>query len=62
MQNAPVRAMVSALSDLLSRAQPTPEAAVPFSRWAEARREADRLKVEVDLLKLELEDLRNAKS
>ncbi len=32
------------------------EELVPYSRWAETRREADRLKVQVDLLKMRLED------
>ena len=32
------------------------ENTVPYQKWAEARREADRLKVEVDLLKMALED------
>ena len=54
-----VRSMVEALGSLLSRAQPGET--VPYQRWAEARREADRLKVEVDLLKMALEDMGQAK-
>ena len=51
--------MVEGLSMLLERAGTTPaqsENTVPYQKWAEARREADRLKVEVDLLKMALED------
>lgn len=56
--------MVENLTELLERAAakpaelPEPEPAVPYRKWMEARREADRLKVEVDLLKMELEDAR----
>lgn len=53
-----VRSMTEALLSLLER-QP-PEDSVPYRKWAEARREADRLKVEVDLLKMALEDARAA--
>lgn len=70
MGDPTVRRMVEGLNELLERAQSraqeeaigeamTEEAAepvVPYQKWAEARREADRLKVEVDLLKMELED------
>ena len=54
-----VRRMVEGLTMLLERAAETPpqgENTVPYHKWAEARREADRLKVEVDLLKMALED------
>ena len=54
-----VQRMVEGLLQLLERGgapvaemEPT----VPYRKWAEARREADRLKVEVDLLKMALED------
>ena len=57
MADPAVRSMVEALSSLLNR--PQAEETVPYQRWAEARREADRLKVEVDLLKMALEDVRN---
>ena len=56
MQDASVRAMVDALSELLNRAQAAPQDAVPYRKWAEARREADRLRVEVDLLKMAMEE------
>ena len=54
-----VRRMVEGLTMLLERAANAPaesENTVPYQKWAEARREADRLKVEVDLLKMALED------
>lgn len=53
-----VRSMVESLASLLER-QPPAENMVPYARWADARREADRLKVEVDLLKMALEDARS---
>ena len=56
MADPAVRSMVEALLSLLDR--PQPEGSVPYQRWADARREADRLKVEVDLLKMALEDAR----
>lgn len=53
-----VRSMVENLVTLMER---TPEGGmVPYQKWADARREADRLKVEVDLLKMALEDARSA--
>ena len=54
-----VRSMVENLLSLMERTQET-DGAVPYQKWAEARREADRLKVEVDLLKIALEDARSA--
>ena len=54
-----VRRMVEGLTMLLEHAASAPaenENTVPYQKWAEARREADRLKVEVDLLKMALED------
>jgi len=52
-----VRSMVENLISLLERQpQSAADGMVPLSRWADARREADRLKVEVDLLKMALED------
>lgn len=56
MADPAVRGMVEALRALLNR----PQDNVPYQKWAEARREADRLKVEVDLLKMALEDARQA--
>ena len=55
-----VRSMVESLAALLERrpAEKT-DGMVPYARWADARREADRLKVEVDLLKMALEDAKN---
>lgn len=53
-----VRSMVESLVTLLER-KPQPEGTVPYARWADAQREADRLKVEVDLLKMALEDARS---
>lgn len=55
-----VRSMVENLLTLLER-QPAvrTDGMVSQTKWAEARREADRLKVEVDLLKMALEDARN---
>ena len=57
MSDPAVQDMVNALHTLLSRAQ---EGTVPYARFAEAQKEADRLKVEVDLLKMALEDAREA--
>lgn len=55
-----VRGMLDQLLSLLERKQEQPaEGMVPYAKWAEARREADRLKVEVDLLKMALEDARS---
>ena len=53
-----VRSMVESLVTLLER-KPQPEGMVPYARWADTQREADRLKVEVDLLKMALEDARS---
>ena len=60
MSDPAVRDMVEALVSLLERPQPVDS--VPYQRWADARREADRLKVEVDLLKMALEDARQAQA
>lgn len=55
-----VRGMLENLTALLNRQQsPQPDGMVPYAKWAEARREADRLRVEVDLLKMALEDAQN---
>lgn len=51
-----VRGMVENLLALLERASSA--GMVPYQKWADARREADRLKVENDLLKMALEDAR----
>ena len=56
MGDPAVRGMVEALITLLNR----PQDQVPYQKWAEAQREADRLRVEVDLLKMALEDARQA--
>lgn len=61
MQDPDVRAMVEGLNQLLSRlpdASAGEESAVPYARYAEALRRADRLKVEVDLLKMAMEETR----
>ena len=59
MQNIHVRSMVENLLSLLEmQAQPEP----PQPKWAELQRENDRLKVEVDLLKMALEDERAART
>ena len=59
--------MLGALNRLLEQqeavapaAVPSPEEARLHAKWLEARQEADRLKVEVDLLKMALEDERSA--
>ena len=60
--------MLDALNHLLEQrdSAPFPAPASEESRlhakWLEARQEADRLKVEVDLLKMALEDERSARS
>ena len=55
-----VRGMVENLLSLLERSSFTENTqTVSYQKWAEARREADRLKVEVDLLKMALEDARS---
>ena len=61
--------MLSALNRLLEQQEnavpvsaPTSEEARLHAKWLEARQEADRLKVEVDLLKMALEDERGARS
>jgi len=56
-----VRGMLENLTALLNR-QPlsTTDGMVPYAKWAEAQREADRLRVEVDLLKMALEDAQNS--
>ncbi|MEG0997074.1 MAG: hypothetical protein RSC91_10100 [Clostridia bacterium] len=51
--------LLEALCELLDSAPATPFDAdmVPYQKWADARKEADRLRVQVDLLKMELEDM-----
>lgn len=68
-ENPEVRRMLSALNRLLEQQEstvpvsaPTSEEARLHAKWLEARQEADRLKVEVDLLKMALEDERSARS
>lgn len=59
MADPGVQRMVEGLLQLLERSEAPAaelEPAVPYRKWAETRREADRLKVEVDLLKMALED------
>lgn len=59
MQDPDVRAMVEGLNQLLSRLPDAPasgESTVPYAKYAEALRRADRLKVEVDLLKMAMEE------
>ena len=66
-ENPEVKRMLGALNRLLEQqeavapaAVPSPEEARLHAKWLEARQEADRLKVEVDLLKMALEDERRA--
>lgn len=66
-ENPEVKRMLGALNRLLEQqeavapaAVPSPEEARLHAKWLEARQEADRLKVEVDLLKMALEDERSA--
>lgn len=57
MQDPAVRSLLEHLLDVLERRIPAfAEEMVPYQKWADARLEADRLKVEVDLLKMALED------
>lgn len=59
MQDPAVRAMVEGLNQLLCRLPDAPasgESTVPYARYAEALRRADRLKVELDLLKMAMEE------
>jgi len=58
MADPAVRGMVENLLALMNRTDDG--GMVPYQKWADARREADRLKVEVDLLKMALEDARNS--
>lgn len=61
LEDPPVRAMTEGLLTLLERkSEETPPEAMPQRKWAELQRENDRLKVEVDLLKMALEDARSA--
>lgn len=64
MDDPCVRAMAENLARLLEKkpAPPPEESSVPYRKWAEAQREADRLRVEVDLLKMALEDARSAQN
>lgn len=58
MSDPAVRAMVDGLMELLSRIPPNQtddSPTVPYAKYADALRQADRLKVEVDLLKMALE-------
>ena len=54
-----VRRMMDGLLELLERAPMEEGEAVPYRKWADVRREADRLRVENDLLKMALEDARD---
>lgn len=70
LKDPSVTGMLTALCDLVSRAETataalrerseTADSAIG-SKWLEARREADRLRVEVDLLKMALEDAQAGK-
>lgn len=60
MDDPSVRTMTEGLLALLERKAAEDEApAEPNRKWAELQRENDRLKVEVDLLKMALEDARS---
>lgn len=60
LQDPDVRSLVEHMMNVLERRNdPSQENMVPYQKWADARLEADRLKVEVDLLKMALEDARN---
>ena len=63
MDAPPVRAMTEGLLALLERKSvgDGTAQAVPDRKWTELQRENDRLKVEVDLLKMALEDARSAR-
>ncbi len=61
MDDPQVRAMTEGLLSLLERKPDAPSPAVPERKWADLQRENDRLKVEVDLLKMALEDARSAR-
>jgi len=62
MADPSVRAMAENLLALLEQKNLPKEDAVPMHKWAEIQRENDQLKVENDLLKIALEDERNAHS
>lgn len=54
-----MRKLLDGLTELLERpAAPAEPDMAPYAKWAEVRREADRLRVENDLLKMALEDAR----
>jgi len=54
--NSLLRRMDAQSAALRERTEAEEEQKVPYERWAQARQEADRLRVEVDLLKMALED------
>ena len=57
MQDPAVRSLLEHLLDVLDSRSISPAGGmVPYQKWADVRLEADRLKVEVDLLKMALED------
>lgn len=61
MNDPQVRAMTEGLLSLLDRRK-SAEAEPPARKWTDIQRENDRLKVEVDLLKMALEDERAARA
>ncbi len=67
MDDPCVSSMIDGLCELMRRleanaavASEMSEELVPYRKWADARKEADRLRVEVDLLKIALEDAQSA--
>lgn len=61
MEVPPAKGEEGVLSQQNDTAVP-PVARIPYEKWLKARQEADRLRVEVDLLKIALEEAEQAKS
>ena len=53
---------VGGMADGLSRQSAAPVMQVPYDKWLKTRQEADRLRVEVDLLKIALEEAEQGKA
>ncbi len=62
LQDESVLSLVNSLAKILTNqhANDLMQDVVPYQKWAQARREADRLRVEVDLLRIALEDANEA--